>query len=357
MKTTHTFSSDTFFREARKRAILHAALRPESAIIVAVAMFMIGLCALQLFWFPWTWWIWALFGIAGVAVTVYLSLKDDKFLQQIKTELFYERFDQSKLRLPELQEHVSEALEYHRLLFQEIARRPYAPLGEVASDMDRLVAGVYHLAYSLDSFVSNDEIKKYLLGLLQVSQTQPEPVTSADEFTRALIVRAKNRRGTAAAYAAYEEAGLLDNVCTAVAGAAGEIQDTIKNISAVHRRIAVTPPRHSDNSQDWSFVEVIRDSFDDHANSLSQHADEMISVYHSCESAARHDKPNFETKQKTQTQTHTETETETQTETQTQAQAWTPAQERAETAQTDMNANQTGAEVNAEVEADFDQAS
>ena len=282
--------------------MLHAALRPESAIIVAVAVFMIGLCALGLFWFPWTWWIWAVFGIAGVAVTIYLSLKDEKFLQQINTELFYERFDQSKLHLPELQEHVSDALEYHRLLFQEIARRPYAPLGEVASDMDRLVAGVYHLAYSLDSFVSNDQIKHYLLGLLQVSQAQPETPTT-DEFTRALIVLGKNRRAAGAAYAAYEDAGLLDNVCTAVAGAAGEIQDTIKNISAVHRRIAVTPPRQSNDSQDWSFVEVIRDSFDDHVNSLSQRADEMISVYRSCEvAAAKRDDTPPETQKQNKTQ-------------------------------------------------------
>jgi hypothetical protein len=180
---------------------------------------------------------------------------------------------------------------------------------------------VYHLAYSLDSFVSNDQIKQYLLGLLQVSQAQPEAPPTTDEFTRALIVLGKNRRAAGAAYAAYEEAGLLDNVCTAVAGAAGEIQDTIKNISAVHRRIAVTPPRQSNTSQDWSFVEVIRDSFDDHVNSLSQRADEMISVYRSCEvAAARHDDPKPEKQTRTQPDS-TQAEQAEQTETETDSDA------------------------------------
>ncbi len=170
MTPSFAFSSEEFFRESKKRAIIQALFRPESAVIIALTILMVGLCFLNLFWFPWMWWLWLVFGVVGVSMIVYTSLRDEKFMGQVSVNYFYERFDRTKLRLPELQQNVSDALEYHRQLFKEITRRPYAPLGEVASDMDHLVAGIYHLARSLDGFVSNQQIKKYLLDLLDEAQ-------------------------------------------------------------------------------------------------------------------------------------------------------------------------------------------
>ncbi len=282
MASHSAFSSEEFFRESKKRAAIQAFLRPESAVIIALTILMVGLCFLNLFWFPWMWWLWLVFGVVGVSMIVYMSLRDEKFMEQVSVNYFYERFDKTKLRLPELQQHVSDALEYHRQLFKEIARRPYAPLGEVASDMDRLVAGIYHLARSLDGFVSNKQIKRYLLDLLdeaQINKNQRD--YSMEEYATALMTFKEARR---AANGFVGEAALLDTVSETVSDARVEIQDTLKNISAVHRRISRS--QVVTGQDDWGFVEVIRDSFEDHLHSLTEKTSAMESLYRSCEVAA-----------------------------------------------------------------------
>jgi hypothetical protein len=280
-----TFSAEAFFRESKKRALVQAFFRPESAIILALAVLLVGLCVLRIFWFPWMWWVWALFGIIGVGLIVFTSMKDEKFVQQVSVTYFYERFDKSKLRLPELQQHVTEALEFHRQLFQEIARRPYAPLGDVASDMDRLVAGIYYLAKSLDSFVSNEQIKRYLLDLLREAESHAnERGYTIEEYANALITLRDARR---AANGFTGEAALLETVSDTVSEARIEIQDTLKNISAVHRRISVSATNGNNTQADWGFVDVVRDSFDDHLHSLTEKTSAMDALYRSCEVAAQ----------------------------------------------------------------------
>jgi hypothetical protein len=282
MNTTASFSAETFFHEARHRALRQALLRPESLVIIALSMLMIGLCLLRVFWFPATWPIWGIFGIVGVSLIVFLSMKDEKFMHQVSANLFYERFDQRKLKLPELQRTVTDALEYHRLLFGEITRRPYAPLGTVASDMDRLVASVYHLAHSLDQFVSNEQIKQYLLYLLEGrNSSYADPIETIDEYTTALVALSAKRAATGSP---FEQSYLLDNVCYVVASARGQLQNTIKNISAVHQRIAVAPSAKPD--ADWSFVDTVHASLADHLTNVEDRTVMVRNLYEDCETAA-----------------------------------------------------------------------
>lgn len=283
MSTTASFSAEAFFQDVKRRALRRALLRPESLVIMALSITMVALCALRVFWFPETWPIWLAFGLAGVSLIAYLSLRDEAFIQEVGADLFYERLDKKKLKLPELQRSVSDALEYHRLLFGEIARRPYAPLGAVAADMDRLVAGVYHLAHSLDQFVTNEQIKDYLLHLLdgRSAAAEEEPLDSIDRYTMALVAISSRRTPTGTP---YDESYLLDNVCYVVASARGQLNNTLKSISAVHQRIAAAPAAQSD--ADWGFVETVRGSLEDHLHSVEERASAVTDLYRDCQSAA-----------------------------------------------------------------------
>jgi hypothetical protein len=282
MDTPASFSADSFFQEVRRRALLQALIRPESLVIMTLSVVMVALCLLNIFWFPFTWPIWLAFGVVGVALIVYLSVKDEKYIQQVSANLFYERLDKKRLKLPELQQNVADALEYHRLLFEEIARRPYAPLGNVAGDMDRLVAGVYHLAHSLDRFVTNEQIKQYLLHLLDGrAAAAAEPVETIDQYTTALIALSAKRTPTGTP---YDESYLLDNVCYVVASARGQLQSTLKSISAVHQRIAMSPVARTDG--DWAFVDTVRASLEDHRHNVEERTSAVTDLYNTCESAA-----------------------------------------------------------------------
>jgi len=278
MNTTASFSAETFFHDVRKRALRQAILRPESLMILALSAVMVGLCLLRIFWFPDTWPIWCIFGIAGVSLIVGLSMKDEKFVQQVSANLFYERFDQRKLKLPELQRNVSDALEYHRLLFNEVARRPYAPLGAVASDMDRLVAGIYYLAHSLDQFVSNEQIKQYLLHLLEGrSASDADSFETIDQYTTALVALSAKRAATGSP---FEQSHLLDNVCYVVASARSQLQNTLKNISAVHQRIALASATKPD--ADWSFVDTVHASLADQLHNVEDRTNMVKELFQEC---------------------------------------------------------------------------
>jgi hypothetical protein len=282
MDSAASFSAESFFQEVRHRARRKALMRPESIVIMTLSITMVGLCAFRIFWFPVTWPIWLAFGIVGVSLIVHLSIKDEKFIQQVSADLFYERYDKKKLKLPELQRSVTEALEYHRLLFNEIARRPYAPLGSIASEMDRLVAGVYQLAHSLDRFVTNQQIKDYLLHLLDGrNASTAEPFETIDQYTTALIALSARRTPTGTP---YDESYLLDKVCYVVASARGQLGGTIKNISAVHQRIAITPTTSPD--VDWTFVDTVRASLEDHLHGVEERAAVVSELYQACEAAA-----------------------------------------------------------------------
>ena len=170
MNASTRFSSDDFLKQAKKQACIHALFRPESALILSVSILMTGLCVLNIFWFPGTWWMWIVFGLIGIAAIVLSSANDKHYLHEIALRLFYECYDKTRLKMPELKQSVSQALDYHKLLFQEISERPHAPLANIALDMDQLVAGIYRVAYMLDAFVADDRIRRYLAQMMDAQQ-------------------------------------------------------------------------------------------------------------------------------------------------------------------------------------------
>ena len=290
MNASANFSYADILTQAKKQAFTRAWLRPESLIVAGIAVLMAGLCLLRLFWFPATWWVWLLFGLVGSLALTISSAHDEKYVQRIAVILFYERYDKQRLHLPELKQSVSQALDYHRLLFHEIAERPHAPLSNIAMDMDQLVANIYRVAYMLDSFVADERIRRYLNQLMDSrtreqaeKQSGPEvkPVHSLEEFTLALMPI----KHAGAANMPNEKAELLDNVCRVVALARTQLQDALINISAVHRKVATTSTS-STWQGDWSFVDTIHNTFIDYSQNLDDNALALDRLYSSCTLAA-----------------------------------------------------------------------
>ena len=295
MNASTRFSPDDFLKQAKKQACLHALFRPESAFILSVSILMTGLCVLNIFWFPGTWWMWILFGLIGIAAIVLSSANDKHYQHEVALRLFYERYDKTRLKMPELKQSVSQALDYHKLLFQEISERPHAPLANIALDMDQLVAGIYRVAYMLDAFVADDRIRRYLAKLMDAQQEKAAKSAASshstssayktvDDYALALatITREENTTSTA-----NEKIEIVDNVCRAVATARDQLKDTLTNISAVHRKVASTATTATTTWQgDWSFVDVVHDTFTEYMQGLEDNAVTLDNLYTSCTLAA-----------------------------------------------------------------------
>ncbi len=297
MKNTSTpFSSDEILKQAKKQAFINALFRPESTLILSVSILMTGLCVFNVFWFPGTWWLWILFGVLGIAAIVISSANDPHYQHEIALKLFYERYDKTRLKMPELKQSVSQALDYHKLLFQEISDRPHAPLASIALDMDQLVAGIYRVAYMLDAFVADDRIRKYLAQLMEAQQEKEEKASSkssstayqsVEDYTMALTTITSHDNATSTAHDKTdknEQVEIVDNVCRAVAIARDQLKDTLTNISAVHRKVASTTTTTWQG--DWSFVDVVHDTFTEYMQSLEDNAVTLDNLYTSCTLAA-----------------------------------------------------------------------
>lgn len=295
MNANTPFSSDDLLKQARQQTYVHALFRPESALILSVSILMTGLCVLNIFWFPGTWWMWTTFGVLGVSAIVISSANDPQYQHEIALKIFYERYDKTRLKLPEMKQSVSQALDYHKLLFREISERPHAPLANIALDMDQLVAGIYRVAYMLDAFVADDRIRKYLGQLMeaqQEKQAQSSTVKSpnadyktVDDYTMALTKFANNDFATNTS-STNEQTAMVDNVCRAVASARDQLKDTLTNISAVHRKVASTATT-STWQGDWSFVDVVHDTFTEYMQGLEDNAMTLDNLYSTCTVAAK----------------------------------------------------------------------
>ena len=245
---------------AKQKAWAHALLRPETGAIIAFSIIMTGLCLLKIFWYPETWWMWLLFGVIGVTIVVTLTLRDERFKQEMTSELFYEQFSTAKLRTAELKKLVFEALQYHKLVHKELTLLN-APLGMIMVDMDEWVTSVYNVAFSLDSFVKDPKIVEYLRRLLELRAAKPAAFDSMEDYTSSLATL-------------EETEPLMDDfqlemfreVKKSVLGANVQLKETLSTAKDVHTQIAALRT----NGIDIDFVRRLRQTMNDQLEELDR---------------------------------------------------------------------------------------
>ena len=142
--------------QIKKQVWSYAIYRPESALVIAMTIILMGLSSLNLTWVPGNWWLWLLFGLAAEGLIVRSTLNDQKFHQKIADELFHREFELKNLRTPKLRERLVKALEYRQLVIKEIQREVDPVLDDyllnMARGMEDWIAQLYRLAQGLDVY-------------------------------------------------------------------------------------------------------------------------------------------------------------------------------------------------------------
>ncbi len=138
-----------------RRALLTFGLfRIESALVVALTLVLGASSALGADWAPGRWWAWLLFGVVG-EIAIMTTTLTDRGLRRLLEQRFQERFGPTRLHDPGLRRAVDEALEYRRLIADEVANRQGAPgpqLGGLLPELEDWLARTYLLAEHLDSY-------------------------------------------------------------------------------------------------------------------------------------------------------------------------------------------------------------
>ena len=233
---------------AKQQVWQRALMRWETGAIIAVTIILVGLCALGIFPFPATWWIWLLLGIAALAFVAYRTFKDQRFIQDITVDLFYEQFNTRRLRTIELRKLVYEAQQYHRMVYRDV-QNMNTPLGMIVVDMDEWVTSVYNVAVRLDEFIKEPKILEQLRRLMELRSAKTAVLDTMEDYTSSLATL-------------EDTEPLMDDfqlemfreIKKGVTGANAQLGDTMNSVKQIHDRILSLRA----NNADVEFVRLAR---------------------------------------------------------------------------------------------------
>jgi len=237
-------------RRARQQVWQRALMRWETGAIIAATILLVGLSLLRILPEPNLWWLWLLLGLAGLGIIGYLTFKDERFVQEITVDLFYEQFNTNRLRTIELRKLVFEAQQYHRMVYRDV-QRLNSPLGMILVDMDEWVTSVYNVALRLDEFIKEPKILNELRRMLELRSASMAKLDTMDEYDASLATL-------------EDTEPLMDDfqlemfreIKNGVRGANEQLSDTMGSIKTLHDR--VTSLRTT--SADVEFVRNLRNT-------------------------------------------------------------------------------------------------
>lgn len=148
----------------RRDVVQYAIFRPESAIVIALTLFLTFISALVAnigggepgFTFPLYSWLILGGGALAEAVLVYVSMTDPAVSKKIVEAMFREKFKPEQISDKELQKQINEALDYRGRITEIIEERAdtvlTGSLGETLNQVDEWIKDIYNLAKRLDDY-------------------------------------------------------------------------------------------------------------------------------------------------------------------------------------------------------------
>jgi len=238
--------SEEMKQQIQKTVLSYAFFRPESAVVIAITIILVGLSFLNLSWLPGKWWLWLLFGLVGEALILLTTLRDEELYKRAVDQMFHQEFDVNKLRSPDLRQKLSKALEYRDLIVKEIEREEDSVLDDYLSDMARgledWIAQVYRLAQGLDVY-QHDPVIARDMGAV------PEEV---DKYEKLLAnekggsVREDLEKTVAIKRSQWDT---LKNLRDTMAKAQLQLENTLSSMSTVYTQVVLLGAKDVDSSR------------------------------------------------------------------------------------------------------------
>lgn len=156
-------SREELKQRIRRDVVQYAIFRPESAIVIALTLFLTFISAMIAnlggdagFTIPW--WSWLILGGGAVseAVLLYTSITDPTVSKKIVEAMFREKFKPEQISDKELQKQINEALDYRGRITEIIQERAdtvlTGSLEETVNQIDEWIKDIYDLAKRLDDY-------------------------------------------------------------------------------------------------------------------------------------------------------------------------------------------------------------
>lgn len=100
--------------------------------------------------------VWPLLGLAGISAIIYSSLSNPRTNSEIVLKAFQAQFDLKQLRLPELRQAMTLALEFQRRIEAQVRQQHASPLWDrpedAANQIEEWITNIHRLALRVDAY-------------------------------------------------------------------------------------------------------------------------------------------------------------------------------------------------------------
>jgi len=244
-------------RRAKSAIIMHAFLRAESALTIALTLIVIFLFPTPFPW--WQWWYWLILGIVGEALIVYTSIMDESTGQQVVSEMLRDKFNPGELRNPKHRAKLEQALDYRRRI-EEITRRqePGVLRDHLENNMAALtdwIANIFRLAKRLEAYENDAVLQRDL-------KTLPQEISQAEARLKAetnVAVQQEIMQNIASRRAQLQN---LNDLQDAIEKAEMQMENTLTSLGTLYSQILLLDAKKVDRTQARDIAQNIRDQVD-----------------------------------------------------------------------------------------------
>ncbi len=195
MNNADRHSGKDLQQRARRAILLHAMMRWESAVLIALILMSTSGLALAAWLGLWSWsWVWVGLGlgIAAWAALFVSSLTDAQDNARAVAAVLRESCNPGRLRSPKLRAQMDKALEYRDLLMQAVfnARAGILRdrLARAIEPVDEWVEAIYQLAAKLDAYEQDRVIQQDMESVPEALKELQGKLTREDNPTVRVIM-------------------------------------------------------------------------------------------------------------------------------------------------------------------------
>ncbi len=261
-------------QEISRALLSYAIVRPESAVVLALTIVLIGL-SLIFRWQPfpfWRWWYWLILGLLAEVGIVYTTLTDQSTGALVMRNLFRQEYNPREIRDSKLREQVEKALDYRDRMDEAIQKSETGIMREhlldVTGGFEDWLATIFELALRLDTYQSDPVITQDRKSVpLALQNLQAKLKLEDDESVRDTIRHALEQKR--AQWAVLER---LDN---AMDKATFQLESTLTALGTVYSQVLLIGARGVEGGR----AQRLRQDIADQVQGLQDVVDSLDQAY------------------------------------------------------------------------------
>jgi len=239
---------DESLRERVQKAMFREAIfRPESALVISIAL-LLAVFAPQVGFLDFIpFWAWLLGGVGAEAALVYSSLTDPEFGRKVAAKVLRKEFEPQQLQDPRLRERMAEALDYRVRIEKAIRQQDDSlikdELSQTAVQMDEWLEHIHDLALRIDRYRQGREVlvRDYDRTSKRIAELENQLATEDNPAVQAQIEATLDSK--------KRQLETLEKLSDTIRRAELQLETSISQLATIYSQTMLVDAKDIDSSQ------------------------------------------------------------------------------------------------------------